>query len=68
MKNNESSNTADEYVKNTNIKRDENILEFAKGEKDYRKIKRENLDNFLDRKQGELGLSKELQKIFRDDL
>ena len=65
---NEISNIIDEYSKYTNIKRDGFKLEFQNGEKDYRKINKKELDKFLEKKLGELEISKELQKINKDDL
>ena len=65
---NEISNIIDKYLKYINTKRDEFILEFENGEKDYRKINKKELDNFLEKKLGELEISKELQKINKDDL
>ena len=65
---NEISNIIDEYLKYINTKRDEFKLEFENGEKDYRKINKKELDNFLNKKLGELEISKELQKINKDDL
>ena len=65
---NEISNIIDEYLKYINTKRDEYTLEFENGGKDYRKINKKELDNFLERKLGELNISKELQKINKDDL
>ena len=43
-------------------------IDFENGEKDYRKINKKELDNFLDKKLGELEISKELQNINKDDL
>ena len=65
---NEISNIIDEYLKYINTKRNEFKLEFENGEKDYRKINNKELDKFLERKLGELNISKELQKIDKDDL
>ena len=65
---NEISNIIGEYLKYINTKRDEFKLEFENGEKDYRKINKKELDNFLNKKLGELKISKELQKINKDDL
>ena len=65
---NEISNIIDEYLKYINTKRDEYTLEFENGEKDYRKINKKEIDKFLERKLGELNISKELQKINKDDL
>ena len=68
INNNEISNIIDKYLKHINTKRDEFKLEFENGEKDYRKINNKELDKFLERKLGELNISKELQKINKDDL
>ena len=65
---NKISNKLDEYLKYINTKRDEYTLEFENGEKDYRKINKKQLDKFLERKLGELNISKVLQKINKDDL
>ena len=65
---NEISNIIDKYLKYINTKRNEFKLEFENGEKDYRKINNKELDKFLERKLGELNISKELQKINKDDL
>ena len=65
---NEISNMIDEYLKYIKIKQDEFKLEFANGEKGYRKKDEKWLDNTLDRKPGELEVSKELQKINKGDL
>ena len=43
-------------------------MEFQNGEKDYRKINKKELDKFLEKKLGEIEISKELQKIIEDDL
>ena len=67
MNDNELSNIVDEFLKYINSKRGEFQLEFENGEKDYRKMKKES-DKFLERKLGELEISKELQKINKDDL
>ena len=64
----EISNLIDKYLKYINTKRDEFKTEFENGEKDYRKINNKELDKFLERKLGELNISKELQKINKDDL
>ena len=64
---NETSNIADKYLKKIITKRDEFKLEFEKSEKDYRKKKKE-LDNFLEKKLGEVENSRELQKLIKDDL
>ena len=65
---NEISNIIDKYLKYINTKRDEFKLEFENGEKDYRKINKKELDNFLNKKLGELKISKDLRKINKDDL
>ena len=65
---NEISNIIDKYLKYINTKRDEFKLEFENGEKDYRKINKKELDNFLNNKLGNLEISKDLQKINKDDL
>ena len=65
---NEISNIIDEYLKYITTKRKEYTLAFENGEKDYRKINKKELDKFLERKLGELEISKELQKIDKDDL
>ena len=65
---NEISNIINEYLKYINNKRKEDKLEFENNEKDYRKIIKKELDDFIDKKLGELEISKELQKINKDDL
>ena len=65
---NEISNIIDKYLKYINTKSNEYTLEFENGEKDYRKINKKELEKFLERKLGELEISKELQKINKDDL
>ena len=55
-------------MKFINIKREEFKLKFENGEKDYRKINKKELDNFLEKQLGELNISKDLQKINKDDL
>ena len=65
---NEISNIINDYLKYINSKRDEFKTEFENGEKDYRKINKKELDKFLERKLGGLEISKELQKINKDDL
>ena len=65
---NEISNIIDNYLKYINTKRDEYKLEFENNEKDYRKINKKELDDFIDKKLGKLEISKELQKINKDDL
>ena len=65
---NEISNIIDKFLKYNNTKRDEFKTEFENGGKDYRTINNKELDNFSERKLGELNISKELQKINKDDL
>ena len=65
---NEISSIIDEYLNYINSKRKEHTLEFENGEKDYRKINKKELEKFIDKKLGELEISKELQKINKDDL
>ena len=65
---NEISNIVDGYLKYINTKREEFKLKFENGEKHYRKINTKELDKFLEKKLGELEISKELQKINKDDL
>ena len=65
---NEISNIIDEYLKYINNKRDEFKLKFENGEKDYRKINKKEKDKSLEKKLGELEISKDLQKINKDDL
>ena len=65
---NEISNIIDKYLNYINTKRNKFILEFENDEKDYRKINKKELDNFLNKKLGDLEISKELQKINKDDL
>ena len=65
---NEISNIIDEYLNYINTKREEYTLEIENGEKDYRKINKKELEKFLERKIGELNISKDLQKINKDDL
>ena len=65
---NEISNIIDKYLKYINTKREEFKLEFKNDEKDYRKRNKKEFDNFLNKKLGELDISKELQKINKDDL
>ena len=65
---NEISNIIDEYLKYINTKRDEFTIEFENGEKDYRKIKKKELEKFLEKKLGELEISRELQKTNKEDL
>ena len=65
---NEISIIVDEYLKCINIKREQFKLEFENGEKDYRKINQKDSDKFLDKKLGELGISKDLQIFNEDDL
>ena len=59
---NEIANIIDESLKYINTKRDQYTLEFENGEKDYRKINKKELDKFLERKLGDINISKELQK------
>ena len=47
LNNNEISNIVDEYLKFINIKREEYKLKFENGEKDYQKINKKELINFL---------------------
>ena len=61
LNDNEISIIIDEYLKYIDTKRDEFKLEFENGEKDYRKINKKELDKFLDKKLGELEISKDLQ-------
>ena len=68
IKDNEISKIVDEYLKYINLKRDEFKLEFENCEKDYLEINKKELDKFLDVILGELEVSKELQKINKDDL
>ena len=65
---NEISNIIDKYLKYFNTKRDEYTLKFENGEKDYRKTNKKELEKFLEKKLGEINISKELQKINKDDL
>ena len=65
---NEISNTIDEFLKYNNIEREEFKLEFENGENDYRKVIKKQLGIFLEKNQGELEISKEIQKINKDDL
>ena len=65
---NEISKILDEYLKYINTKRDEFKLNFENNEKDYRKINKKELDKFLEKKLGNLEISKKLQKINKDDL
>ena len=68
IKDNEISIIIDKYLKYINTKRDEFKLEFENGENDYRKINTKELDKYLNKKLGELEISKDLQKINKDDL
>ena len=52
IKDNEILYIVEEYLKHNNTKRDALKLEFESGEKDYRKINKKKLDNFLDKKLG----------------
>ena len=65
---NEISNIIDKYLNHINTKREEYTLEFENGEKDHRKINKKELEKFLEKKLGELEISKELQKTNKDDL
>ena len=64
----EISNIIDTYLKYINNKHNEFKLEFKNNEKDHRKINKKEIDKFLEKKLGELEISKELQKIDKDDL
>ena len=46
---NELSDIVGEFMKQTNTKRDEFILEFENGETDYRKKNRKEVDKFLEK-------------------
>ena len=46
---NEISDIVNEYLKYINTKREEFKLQFENGEKDYRKINKKELDNFLEK-------------------
>ena len=61
-------NKFDEYSNSSNFKRDEFILEIEKSEKDYRKINRKEIKKFLDKKLGEIGIRKDVQKDRKNDL
>ena len=65
---NEISNIIDEYLKYINTKREEFRLKFENGEKNYRKINKKELHKFVEKKLGELEISKDLQKFNKDDL
>ena len=65
---NDILNIVDEYLKIINTKRNGFILEIEIGEKGYWKVNQKDLEKFLDKKLGELGISIELQKINKDDL
>ena len=65
---NEISNIINKYLNYITTKRKEYTLAFENGEKDYRKINKKELDIFLNKKLGNLEISKELQKINKDDL
>ena len=43
-------------------------MENETGEKDYRKLNEKELAKFLEKKLGELGTSKDLQTIVKEDL
>ena len=62
IKDNEILNIVNEFLFYNNIKRDEFKLDIEKGEKDYQKLNKTGLDNFLDKKRGELVIGKELKK------
>ena len=68
INNNEISYIIDECLKYIKTKRDGFKLEFENGEKDYRKINKKELDKFLEKKLGDLKISRDLQKINKDDL
>ena len=55
-------------MKYINTKRDVFKLEFENGEINNRKINKKELEKFPDKKLGELLISKELQKIIKNDL
>ena len=65
---NEKSNIIDEYLKYVNTESDEFKLEFENSGKGFRKINKNEIDKFLERKLGELEATKELQKIDTNDL
>ena len=65
---NDVSSIVDECLKFNIIKRDEFIFEVENGDKDFRKINRKELDQSLDKKLGELEISKEVQNIDRDQI
>ena len=65
IEDNEISNIVDVYLKYINTKRDEFKIQFENNEKDYRKINKKELDNFLDKKLGELEVSKDLKKSIK---
>ena len=65
---NEISYIIDKFLNYINTKRDKFKLEFENGEKDYRNINKKELDKFREKKLGELEISKNLQKINKDDL
>ena len=65
---NEISNIIDKYLKYINTKREEFTSEFKNNEKDYRKINKKDLDEYLDKKLGDLNISKDLLKINKEDL
>ena len=64
---NEISNIIDEYTNYNDTKRNKYRLQFENDENDYRKINNKELDKFLEKRLGELELSKELQRINLDD-
>ena len=65
---NEISNVIDKFLKYINTKRDGFKTDFENGEKGSSKINNKELNKFLERKLGEINISKELQKIDKDDL
>ena len=65
---NDISNIIGEHLKYINTKRNGFELDFENNEKDYRKVNKRELDKFLEKKLGEINISKELQKINKKDL
>ena len=63
---NQFSNAVDEYLKSIKIRSEEDKLKFEIGGKEYRKTNRK-LDEFLDRKLGDLSISKKPQNIIEDE-
>ena len=59
---NEISIIIDEYLKYIKIKRDEYKVEFENGKEDYRKKYKEELEKFLDKKLGDLGIGRKNYK------